>query len=159
MESGRKSINKGNVTSIFDELYKDQEEVLSKSKCSKYVDSYAEEIMLKLLNKVLNDYPDYQVVMHYRLSDLINNYNGFSSEEIRYIKQPKTHADFVIFDKISLKPILCIEVDGTRYHDYAKVQKEHDKIKTRILESNNINILRLKTNQSGEQNKIIEYLR
>lgn len=153
------SINKGNVTSIFDELYKDQEEVLSKSKCSKYVDSYAEEIMLKLLNNVLKDYPDYKVVLHYRLSDLINNYSGFSSEEIRYIRHPKTHVDFVIFDKISLKPILCIEVDGTRYHDYAKVQKEHDKIKTKILESNKINILRLKTNQSGEQNKIIKYLK
>ena len=152
------SITKGSVTSIFDELYNKQNEIIKKSKCSKYVDSYAEELMLNMLNKVLINYQDYKVLLHYRLSDMIKDYNGFNDEEIRYIKHPKTHVDFVIFDKITFKPILCIEVDGTKYHDYAKIQIEHDKIKTRILEANNINILRLKTNQSNEITKIKEYL-
>ena len=152
------SIKEGSIMSIFDELYKDQNEALMKSKCSKYVDSYAEEIMLKHLNEVLDNYPDYKVVLHYRLSDLIKTYSGFNGEEIRYIKHPKTHVDFVIFDKITFKPVLCIEVDGTKYHDYDKVQVKHDLIKTRILEANNINIIRLKTNQSGEIEKIKKYL-
>ena len=70
----------------------------------------------------------------------------------------KTHVDFVIFDKISHKPVLCIEVDGTKFHDYDKIRIEHDEIKNRALKANNINILRLKTNQSGEILKIRQYL-
>ena len=153
-----KNDKEGQVTSIFDELYKEQNSALKESKCIKYVDSYAEKIMLNHLNNLLIDYPDYKLVMHYRLSDLIKVYDGFSVEEIRYVKHPKTHVDFVIFDKISFKPVLCIEVDGTRFHDYAKVQKEHDIIKTKIIELNGINILRLKTNQSNEILKIKKFL-
>ena len=151
-------IEKGQVVSIFDKLYEVQKDILKNTECFKYVDSYAEELMLKSINKLLKDHSDYKLVMHYRLSDLISNYDGFKDNEIKYIRHPKTHVDFVIFDKITHKPALCIEVDGTKYHDYAKVQIEHDYIKTRVLQKNNINILRLKTNQSGEMSKISKYL-
>ena len=152
------SDKEGKVTSIFDSLYNKQNEALLKSPCNKYVDSYAETIMLNELNKILGDYPDYKVLLHYRLSDLLETYDGFTNEEIRYLKHYKTHVDFVIFDKISHKPVLCIEVDGTKFHDYDKIRIEHDEIKNRALKANNINILRLKTNQSGEILKIRQYL-
>ena len=42
------------------------------------------------------------MVLHYRLSDLIKKYDGFNKEEIKYINHPKTHVDFVIFDKVNL---------------------------------------------------------
>lgn len=152
------SDKEGKVTSIFDSLYNKQNEALLKSPCNKYVDSYAETIMLNELNKILGDYPDYKVLLHYRLSDLLETYEGFTNEEIRYLKHYKTHVDFVIFDKISHKLVLCIEVDGTKFHDYDKIRIEHDEIKNRALKANNINILRLKTNQSGEILKIRQYL-
>lgn len=148
----------GKVTSIFDSLYYKQNEALLKTPFNKYVDSYAEKLMLNELNKILKDYPEYKVLLHYRLSDLLKIYDGFTAEEIKYLKHFKTHVDFVIFDKISHKPILCIEVDGTRFHDYNKAQIRHDEIKNRALKANDINILRLKTNQSGELSKIREYL-
>ena len=75
-----------------------------------------------------------------------------------YIKNPKTHVDFVIFDRISFSPKLCIEVDGTRYHDYSPRQVSHDEIKNRILEHNGVKLIRMKTNQSDEVNKIISQL-
>ena len=105
----------------------------------------------------LETHPEYKVIMHYRLSDLIHNYDGFSSEQIKYIKHPRTHVDFVVFDKISFKPILCIEVDGAKYHDYVK-QKKHDETKKDIIETNNIPFLRLRTNESGEEEKLDKYL-
>ena len=148
------SIKEGQVTSIFDVLYNTQTTAFEKSRCNKLVDSFAEGKMKTALDKVLIDYPDYQYYLHYRLSDLVNNYDGFSDEEIRYIKHPKTHVDFAIFDKISHKPVLCIEVDGTTYHDYGPVQAKHDKIKDRILQSNNIKLLRCSTNGSNEEQKI-----
>ena len=152
------NIEEGKVTSIFDILYNEQNRALYNSPCYKYVDSYAEAIMKDVLDSLLVNYPDYKLKMHYRLSDLIQSYDGFNAEEIRYIQHPKTHVDFVIFDRISYSPIVCIEVDGTRYHDYSIRQIEHDRIKTKVLENNQIRILRLKTNQSGEIEKIKAYL-
>lgn len=147
----------GKVTSIFDKLY-DVSINFNSLMQNKYVDSAAELLMKNELDALIPKYKEYKYVLHYRLRDLIKHYDGFNEEEIRYITHPKTHVDFVIFDKITYRPVLCIEVDGVKYHDYAKRQIEHDKIKDRILESNGINILRLKTNQSGEIEKIKKYL-
>ena len=147
----------GKVTSIFDKLY-DVNINFNALMQNKYVDSAAELLMKNELDALMPKYKEYKYVLHYRLNDLINNYNGFNEEEIRYITHPKTHVDFVVFDKITFRPVLCIEVDGVKYHDYAKRQIEHDKIKDRILEANGIKILRLKTNQSGEIEKIKNYL-
>ena len=106
------------------------------------------------LNDILKDYPEYKISVHVRLNDLINNYDNFTDKELRYIKHPWTHVDFVIFTKITYKPVLCIELDGTRYHDYSDKQISHDNIKTKVLEQNNIPLLRLKTNESNEIDKI-----
>lgn len=152
------SVKKGEVTSIFDFLYKDSYKVLKRSSLNKKYDSPAEEIMMSLLKKILKDYPDYKIAMHVRLKDLVNHLDGFTEEERRYIHHPLTHVDFVIFDKITYSPKLCIEVDGTRYHDYSRKQIHHDVIKTKSLEMNNIKILRLKTNGSNEKEKIVEML-
>lgn len=148
----------GNIVSIYDKLYNENYEEMKKSKLYKYVDSEAEELTIKLLEKILQRYNDYKLSMHVRLMDLIKNLDGFSNEELKYIKNYKTHVDFVIFDNITMKPVLAIEVDGCKYHDYSKKQIEHDIIKDKVLKQNDIKILRLKTNQSGEEQKIIELL-
>jgi hypothetical protein len=148
----------GQVVSIFDVLYTDSYKTLKNQKFKNIFDSYAEEVMLNKLFKILKDYPECSVSMHVKLEDLISDYTGLTESELKYVKHHKTHVDFVIFDKITYKPKLCIEVDGTSYHDYSSKQIEHDEIKTRVLKNNNINILRLKTNQSNETEKIIKYL-
>lgn len=149
---------KGTVVSVFDELYKTQYDIIKKSSLYKKVDSYAEEIILKLIKKILKDYNNFEVALHVRLSDLVSNIEGFSFDELKYIKHKWTHVDFVIFNKVTYKPVLCIEVDGTKYHDYNDVQKEHDLIKTKVLEVNNIKLLRIRTNESDEKDKIVTYL-
>ena len=148
------SIEEGKVVSIFDKLYVDNYEALKKSPLYKKVDSYAELLMIDLLDKVLKEYSDYSYSMHVKLDSLIKTTNGFSNDEIRYIKHPWTHVDFVIYDKISFSPVLCIEVDGVKYHDYAKKQIKHDEIKSRVLKANGLILLRLKTNESNETEKI-----
>lgn len=152
------NIKEGQVVSIFDVLYTDSYKTLKNQKFKNIFDSYAEEVMLNKLFKILKNYPEYSISMHVKLDDLINDYTGLTESELKYVKHHKTHVDFVIFDKITYKPKLCIEVDGTSYHDYYSKQIEHDEIKTRVLKNNNINILRLKTNQSNETEKIIKYL-
>lgn len=148
------SVNEGKVVSIFDCLYSDSYKTLKKQKFNKSLDSVAEEVLMSKLNDILKDYPEYKISVHVRLNDLINNYDNFTDKELRYIKHPWTHVDFVIFNKITYKPVLCIELDGTRYHDYSDKQTSHDNIKTKVLEQNNIPLLRIKTNESNEIDKI-----
>ena len=108
---------------------------------------------------VLIDFPDYKLSMHVTLSNLVKDLMLFNEDEKKYINNKLTHVDFVIFNKISLKPVLCIEVDGTKYHDYSKVQINHDNIKTRVLEANGLRLLRLKTNMSNEEDTLRKILK
>ncbi|MFA6830226.1 MAG: AAA domain-containing protein [Bacilli bacterium] len=151
---GESNLKEGRVVSIFDDLYNDNYQAVTQSPLFRYVDSEAETIMLDHLNSLLKDYPDLKIQMHVTLSSLLTNYQGFTDSEIKYITNRLTHVDFVLFDKINYKPVLCIEVDGTKYHDYSQRQIEHDRIKTRVLEANGLKILRLKTNAAGEMEKI-----
>ena len=72
---------------------------------------------------------------------------------------PATHVDFLIYSKISKRPIVVIEVDGFHYHKEGTVQVERDKKKNHILELYGIPLMRFATNGSGEKEKIMEFLR
>lgn len=147
---------KGNITSIFDELYKDNYKIIKSTGLCQKVDSYAENLMLNLLNIVLKNYPTLSIALHVNLLYLINDISGFTEQERKYITHPWTHVDFVIYDKITYRNILCIELDGTKYHDYNISQVEKDKIKTKVLEKNGVNFIRIRTNQSNEYNIIVD---
>ncbi|HVJ47663.1 DUF2726 domain-containing protein [Desulfitobacterium sp.] len=65
-----------------------------------------------------------------------------------------THTDFVIFNKLDKMPVLVVEVDGYAFHANNSKQLERDKMKDTILEKYGIPILRIKTNESGEEAKL-----
>lgn len=56
------------------------------------------------------------------------------------------------------KPIMAIEIDGTRYHAEGSRQAERDALKNSVMEKCGIPLLRLRTNESGEEKRIIEKL-
>jgi very-short-patch-repair endonuclease len=66
-----------------------------------------------------------------------------------------THLDFLIYNRVSKKPILAIEVDGFHYHKKGTVQSERDKKKNHILELYGIPFLRFSTNGSGEKENLL----
>ncbi|GKU24356.1 hypothetical protein CFOLD11_11820 [Clostridium folliculivorans] len=69
-----------------------------------------------------------------------------------------THTDFLIFRKIDKMPVLVVEVDGYYYHSNNPKQLERDRMKDKILEKYNIPILRIRTNESGEEKRIYDKL-
>ena len=54
--------------------------------------------------------------------------------------------------------MLVIEVDGVSFHEQRKAQKERDTKKNSILAKAQIPLLRLKTNESNEEERIAEAL-
>ena len=97
-------------------------------------------------------------VCHFPMNMLIRDLVLLNEQECQYAMNPATHIDFLLYNRISKKPVLAIEVDGYEYHKEDTVQASRDLLKNHILELYEIPLLRFQTNGSGEKEKIIEKL-
>lgn len=92
--------------------------------------------MYALIENVLEEQGliDLNVVCHQPLNMLIRGSKLLNDDEYKYAMNSATHLDFLIYNRISKKPILAIEVDGYHYHREGTRQAERDKMKNRILD-------------------------
>lgn len=150
----------GTIISVFDCLYKDNNFLLKemKKKLKKVSNFMTENIIHNLLEDILKVYHNLEFVMFVKLSHLVKTLIGFTDYELKYINNPLTHVDFVVYNNVTKTVILVIEVDGIRYHEQSQKQSLHDEIKDRALQANEIPFLRLKTNESNERARIINKL-
>lgn len=65
----------------------------------------------------------------------------------------------LIYNRISKRPVLAIEVDGYENHQEGTAQYLRDRLKDHILELYQIPLLRFQTNGSGEKERIRETLK
>jgi superfamily I DNA and/or RNA helicase len=153
---------KSEISSIYDLLYEDYtQELLNFYKTHKRVSEYdSENLMYNLLKSILGEprFDSYDFIIHYPLNALINETSSFTDREKEYAMSPLTHLDFLIFKKMNKQPILAIEVDGYSFHKEDSKQGERDKLKNHILELMDIPLLRLRTNESNEKDRIIQEL-
>lgn len=98
------------------------------------------------------------VICHQPLNMLIRDPHLLNEAECRYAMNTATHLDFLIYNRISKKPVLAIEVDGFHFHKPDTAQYDRDRMKDHILQLYNIPALRLPTNGSGEIAKIAQAL-
>jgi hypothetical protein len=114
-----------------------------------------------VIEKVLGEpeFQDLDRVMHQPLRMLIRNPEKLSDEECKYAMNVLTHMDFLIFNKVDKRPILVVEVDGYAYHENNPTQLKRDEMKDSILNKYGIQILRIKTNESGEEERLRQKLR
>ena len=150
------------IYSIFDYLYKQySEERKEFLKYHKKISEYdSENLMYVLIEELLRDsrYSSLDVVCHFPMNMLIRNMELLNEQECKYAMNPATHIDFLIYNRISKKPVLAIEVDGYEYHKNGTVQAARDMLKNHILQLYQIPFLRFQTNGSGERKIIAEWL-
>ena len=84
------------------------------------------------------------VLMHYPLRHLITPASELTESQKKYATHPWTHLDFLVYDTVSHKAKLAIEVDGKRYH-------KEDEMKDAILASIGLPLLRFSTVGSNEE--------
>ena len=155
-------VTESKTYSVFDYLYtqytKERIEYLKKHKKISEFDS--ENLMYSLIEEIIadNKYSFLEVVCHFPLSTLIRDTQLLNEQEDRYVKNSSTHLDFLIYNRISKKPVLAVEVDGYEYHKNGTKQNQRDLMKNHIMEIYGIPLLRFKTNGSGEREKITEML-
>ncbi len=154
------------IYSVFDLLYHSYSERLFAMKNRKKVSKYdSENLMNIVIEKVLNlpEFQNLDVVMHQPLKMLIRDPKKLNDDECKFAMNVLTHTDFLIFNKLDKMPVLVVEVDGYAFHANNPKQLERDKMKDAILQKYDIPILRIKTNESGEEirlrNKLFKILK
>ena len=145
------------ISSVFDYLYGQYEtERLAYLKKHKRISEYdSENLMFGLIEDVLETRQEaLGVVAHQPLYQLIRDYSKLTAEEERFIKNGLSHLDFLVYNRVTKKPVLAIEVDGYWFHKEGTKQAERDAIKNHILEIYQIPLIRFATNGSGEKEKL-----
>lgn len=151
------------IFSVFDLLYKgyykQRKDYLIKHKRVSEYDS--ENIAYAVIEKILSlpEFSKIDCAIHSSVATLIRDYSLMTDEEVRYASNPLTHLDFLLFNKMDKKPIMAIEIDGTRYHAEGSRQAERDLLKNSVMEKYGLPLLRIRTNESDVENRIISKLR
>jgi len=148
------------IGSIFDCLYKCYEENRRKMIKSHISEFDSENLMYDLIKSVLNEerFNVFDVALHVPLKTIFNNLAQLSDEEYEYANNIMTHCDFIIYDRVTKKPVLGIEVDGTKYHSENSKQHERDVMKNNIFATYNMPLIRFRTDGSQEKAKLIKAL-
>lgn len=155
-------ISEGTIRSIYDLLYQDYAKELESFRQKHPSKNYdSENITKAMILKILdsNSYHHLKLALHVSLKELIKEQEiNMTSDEIKFFRNPRSHADFVIFNKYSRKPVLIIEVDGVSFHEQQKIQVIRDELKDSIIAKARIPFIRLKTNGSNEENRVLTAL-
>jgi len=156
-------IKQSKIYSIFDLLYQSYAPYLNKylnnlQNASTYK---SENLMNIIIDKALNkeNYKHLGKILHFPLNKLIKDTNFLNTDEFKFVQNPLTHIDFLIYNKINKQAILVIEVDGVAFHENNPTQLKRDKLKDNILEKYNIPIIRFATNGSEEEKKLFNKLK
>lgn len=145
------------IYSVFDMLYRgyaeQRREYLQKHKRVSEYDS--ENLMHSVIQEILSDEPFSSIgcAVHFSLATLVKDYAPLTEEERKYARNPLTHVDFLLFNQMDKQPVLAIEVDGGSHKSGSK-QAARDAKKNSILDKCAIPLLRLRTDGSGEKEKI-----
>ena len=121
----------------------------------------SENLTFSLIEKILSDYPEFNhlgVFCHTPLRNVIRDWSLLNEQEKKYISHYSTHLDFLVINHVTKKPILAIETDGYTFHNDETEQHQRDILKNHILEVYGLPLIRLRTHESGEKEKIITTL-
>lgn len=150
------------ISSIFDLLYADYtQELLDFYKTHKRVSEYdSENLTYWTIREAIKEhgYNNLSVLLHYPLRHLITPATSLTEEQRAYALRSWTHVDFLVYDTVSHKAKLAIEVDGAQYHQTDSAQGQRDVLKDAVFEAIGLRLIRLSTVGSQEQERIAQAL-
>lgn len=151
------------IYSVFDYLYRQysQERSILLSEYRNKPGYISEQLTQILIAEILASYPQFVVLdqlQHFPLSYLFRDLSLLNKEEQAYCSNRQTHFDFLVFNKLSKKAVLAIEVDGYNFHLEGSEQYVRDQMKDHICQLYAFPLLRLSTKGCGEREQIVEAL-
>jgi len=106
----------------------------------------SENIIYNTLVKALEDggMKNIGILAHYPLSRLLPEAHTLTQQQQDFVNSPLSHVDFLLYNTVTKRPMMCIEVDGRKFHN-TDVQKHRDQMKDEILGANGLKPVRLST--------------
>ena len=156
------AVIESDIVSIFDVLYSAYSASLerySRAKWSNWKRTPAENVADLCLREVLAD-PKYSTFGYHTevpLWEALPNTRRLSEEQRDFVFTDSA-LDFGVFSRVTGRIVLAIEVDGWEYHGNNKEQQQRDARKDSIMAAYDVPVLRLATNESGEERRIREAL-
>lgn len=130
-------VKESKLRSVFDLLYQQytSERLAYQAEHSQVSNYLSENFVYDTLNKALDEMgrSNLSIVCHYPLSKLIADSSPLDAEERAFAESPLTHVDFLVYNSLTKRPLLTIEVDGWRFHRDSEVQQARDALKDRLL--------------------------
>ncbi|MDP9702027.1 AAA domain-containing protein [Paenibacillus polysaccharolyticus] len=151
------------IVSIFDLLYREYSDKLRdfRNHASRFNRSIhkSENLMEALLSQIMErpKFKGFSLSSEVYLMNLFTDIDRLSEEERKFIKN-RSSVDFVIYHKMDKSFAMAIEVDGFKFHENNPEQIKRDKLKESIFKKFGYTLKRFKTNESGEEEKIITSL-
>jgi hypothetical protein len=119
----------------------------------------SEHIIWTALHDILDEgeYAHLTVSCQILLRNLLPDLSGLTPAQEAYVRH-RASVDFVVYNLVTNRPLLAIEVDGFAFHENNPVQLARDAIKNEILRTHQMPLLRLPTTGSGEDCRIRQAL-
>ena len=67
--------------------------------------------------------------------------------EEAFVKSPFAHVDFLIYNSLTKRPLLVIEVDGWSFHKEDTIQESRDRLKDHLLSKYDLHPYRISTTE------------
>lgn len=135
--------------SVFDLLYQQYttERLAYQSKHERVSDYLSENLVYNTIIDAINELgrSNLSVVDHYPLSRLIVDWTLLDERERTFAESPFSHVDFLVYNTLTKRPLLIIEVDGWHFHQESEVQQSRDILKDQILSKYQLTLRRLST--------------
>ena len=141
-------VKESKLRSVFDLLYTQYTtERLAYQSKHQVSDQLSETLFYDTLLKALNEVgrSELSVLCHYPLERLIADVSLLDAEERAFVKSPFSHVDFLVYNPLTKRPLLVIEVDGWSFHKGSATQQARDALKDRLLSKYDLPPYRIST--------------
>ena len=130
-------VRQSEVSSVFDLLYKQYTSqrldfLANKSVVSDYI---SENLFYNMLMEAITalGLVHIDVLCHYPVVRFISDWSLLTEEEKAFASNRLSHVDFLVYNSLTKRPLLAIEVDGWYYHKRQGGQVTRDALKDKLL--------------------------
>lgn len=130
-------VRQSEVSSVFDLLYKQYTSqrldfLANKSVVSDYI---SENLFYNTLMEAITalGLVHIDVLCHYPVVRFISDWSLLTEEEKAFASNRLSHVDFLVYNSLTKRPLLAIEVDGWYYHKRQGGQVTRDALKDKLL--------------------------
>lgn len=130
-------VRQSEVSSVFDLLYKQYTSqrldfLANKPVVSDYI---SENLFYNMLMEAITalGLVHIDVLCHYPVARFISDWSLLTEEEKAFASNRLSHVDFLVYNSLTKRPLLAIEVDGWYYHKRQGGQVTRDALKDKLL--------------------------